>query len=145
MGRAQYFTKPSFKNPTLGHVSRNDVSSLRRYAGLINNLFLKFVYNLGFKLTPFILSYTIRNSRLVASTTHLVLSSLLRSRLLLTSARGRARRVQGNQVHSITVQSLGIPNSDFQPILLMEQFYSKTELGKIAIFDLDLARSLMVI
>ena len=47
------------------------------------------------------------------------------SHLLLTSARVRARGVERNQVHSITVQRLGIPNPDFQPILTMEKFYSK--------------------
>ena len=55
----------------------------------------------------------------------MVVYSVVAPRLLLTSARVRARGVKGNQVHSITVLSLGIPNSDFQPILLMENFYSK--------------------
>ena len=38
------------------------------------------------------------------------------SRIALTDFRVRTDRVQGNQVHSITVRGLGIPQTDFQPI-----------------------------
>ena len=39
-----------------------------------------------------------------------------RTRIALTDFRVRTDGVQGNQVHSITVRGMGIPQTDFQPI-----------------------------
>ena len=46
------------------------------------------------------------------------------SRVAVTNFRVRTDGVQGNQVHSITVQGLGIPQTDFQPIPMPRSFLS---------------------
>ena len=45
-------------------------------------------------------------------------------RLLWTEVRLETARVQGNQVHTINIIGLEIPNHDFQPILMKSNFYS---------------------
>ena len=47
-----------------------------------------------------------------------------RPRFSLTSIRVSKRGVQENQVHSITIQSLEVPNLNFQPIPPISKFYS---------------------
>ena len=49
---------------------------------------------------------------------------MARSRVALTNFRVKTEGVQGNQVHSITVRGLGIPQTDFQPIPMHHYIYS---------------------
>ena len=43
---------------------------------------------------------------------------------VLTKNRIGLRGFQGNQIHTVAIWSLEVPNPNFQPIIMMSKFYS---------------------